>query len=269
MTEDLTLWAEHLEETIEAQRLKLFDRVFVLSATSSTQDAARRLCGSRPGAVVIAGRQLDGRGRQGRVWHQTAGRGLAVTFVLPSSRFEPSRLAIASGVATAEALTKCLDGVAVGLGLRWPNDVVEREKGRKLAGVLIESAPPLALVGVGVNVQQLREDWPPQLAGQACSLAELGSRTTTIEVARVLMVELERALGLDAAALAAVWMKRDHLLGKTAAFSCGGERHRGTVEAISPLHEIVLRDNNGVLTKLAAERTTLVQDAAEGGGRSS
>jgi len=45
VSEDLTLWAELLESTIENEKLSLFDRAFVLSATSSTQDAARRLCG--------------------------------------------------------------------------------------------------------------------------------------------------------------------------------------------------------------------------------
>jgi len=49
--------------------------------------------------------------------------------------------------------------------------------GRKLAGVLAESvvgAVPLVVLGVGVNVGQRPDDWPPELRGRAVSLAELG-----------------------------------------------------------------------------------------------
>ena len=59
--------------------------------------------------------------------------------------------------------------------VRAPNDVYV--DGRKLAGVLAESvvgAVPLVVLGVGVNVGQRPDDWPPELRGRAVSLAELG-----------------------------------------------------------------------------------------------
>jgi BirA family biotin operon repressor/biotin-[acetyl-CoA-carboxylase] ligase len=257
MTENLTEWAEHLEGVIEAERLTLFDRVFVLSACASTQDAARRLCGTRPGAVVIAGRQTAGRGRLGREWVQKGGMGIAMTFVLPEGRFELGTLSIAAGVAAAEAAQSAVAHHAGRIGLRWPNDVVCRESGRKVAGVLIERSPG-ALVGVGMNVLQKAGDWPVGLADRAYSLAELGSDITRLEVACRLMVRIERALSRSAAELANQWAQLDTLMGVSAEFAYNNTRYQGVVEGIDPSHEIVIRAHDGARHRLPCLQTSLL-----------
>ncbi len=58
--------------------------------------------------------------------------------------------------------------------IKFPNDV--QLYGRKVAGVLVEmraqkEAPYLAIVGIGINVNQSPEDFPSQLEGHAISLA--------------------------------------------------------------------------------------------------
>ncbi len=58
--------------------------------------------------------------------------------------------------------------------IKLPNDV--QLYGRKVAGVLVEmraqeKAPHLAVVGVGINVNQSLEDFPPELRNRAISLA--------------------------------------------------------------------------------------------------
>ena len=55
-----------------------------------------------------------------------------------------------------------------------PNDV--QLNGRKVAGVLVEmraqdKAPHLAVVGIGINVNQCRDDFPAELQDSAISLA--------------------------------------------------------------------------------------------------
>lgn len=257
MTENLTEWAEQLEGVIEAERLALFDRVFVLSACASTQDAARRLCGARPGAVVIAGRQTAGRGRLGREWVQKGGMGIAMTFVLPEGRFDLGTLSIAAGVAAAEAAQSAVNHQPGRVGLRWPNDVVCRDSGRKIAGVLIERSP-VALVGIGMNVLQKAGDWPVELANRACSLAELGSDITRLEVARRLMVRIERALTRSAAELVNEWVALDTLIGTSAEFAHNNTRYQGVVEGIDPSHEIVIRAGDGERHRLPCLQTALV-----------
>jgi BirA family biotin operon repressor/biotin-[acetyl-CoA-carboxylase] ligase len=66
------------------------------------------------------------------------------------------------------------DAAGATLDVKWPNDVLHG--GRKLCGVLAESralspgAPPVLVVGAGVNVNQLKGDFPADLRPRATSL---------------------------------------------------------------------------------------------------
>jgi BirA family biotin operon repressor/biotin-[acetyl-CoA-carboxylase] ligase len=58
--------------------------------------------------------------------------------------------------------------------IKLPNDI--QVHGRKVAGVLVEmraqeKAPHLAIVGIGINVNQSLEDFPAELHSRAISLA--------------------------------------------------------------------------------------------------
>lgn len=117
-----------------------------LQQVSSTQDEARRLVEageSGRGHVIVADEQSDGRGRFGRTWLSPAG-GLYATFVVASHPL----ISLASGVAVLRALAR----FGVDARLKWPNDLVIG--GRKLAGILIETAGDVALVGIGVNLRE-------------------------------------------------------------------------------------------------------------------
>jgi BirA family biotin operon repressor/biotin-[acetyl-CoA-carboxylase] ligase len=260
MIEDLTRWAEALEQTMATEKVVHFDRAYVLSVTGSTQDAARRLCGGRPGVVVLAGRQTEGRGRQGRTWEHAADLGLAVSFCVPATDREPGRLSLGAGVAVARAVEGLMtvSGAGAAVGLKWPNDLIEREGRRKIAGVLVELTGAVALIGVGVNVSHGPGDWPAGLANRAVSLRELGCACSPLEVARRLMVELDRALCSAPEAVLREWVTRDVLIGHEAEFEHDGKRFRGRVESISPLNEIVIRDGGG-FRSLPAQTTHLVR----------
>ncbi|MGH7982715.1 MAG: biotin--[acetyl-CoA-carboxylase] ligase, partial [Candidatus Udaeobacter sp.] len=58
--------------------------------------------------------------------------------------------------------------------IKLPNDI--QVHGRKVAGVLVEmraqeKAPHLAIVGIGINVNQSLQDFPRELQSRAISLA--------------------------------------------------------------------------------------------------
>jgi BirA family biotin operon repressor/biotin-[acetyl-CoA-carboxylase] ligase len=146
-------------------------------AVDSTQTVCRRLGdGHAPeGTVVLADAQRAGRGQRGRTWTAPPGTGLLVSCLLrpplsPARWPELTLLAAGAVVEAVAALTPLRPSV------RAPNDVYV--DGRKLAGILAESvvgAAPLVVLGIGVNVSQRPDDWPPDLRGRAVSLAELGA----------------------------------------------------------------------------------------------
>src|SRR3989304_5183823 len=92
---------------------------------------------------------------------ETAARRLRDAVVQAVAR----RLAAAVGV--AEALRR-VSGAEV--GLKWPNDLVLH--GRKVGGLLVESVPPWAVLGIGVNVNVDRALFPAEIRAVAISLAE-------------------------------------------------------------------------------------------------
>ena len=107
----------------------------VRARTGSTNDDvwAVALAGAPDGTAVVADDQTRGRGREGRVWHQAPGRGLALSVLLVAGRPAPGTAPLVAGLALVRALEAC--GAEV--ELKWPNDVMSR--GRKLAGILCES----------------------------------------------------------------------------------------------------------------------------------
>lgn len=260
MTAEIQTWADRLEAAIVRHRVACIDRVAVIAETASTQDAALAMSGGRPGLAVLAGRQTDGRGRLGRAWADTRGLGLAATFVLDGRERGAAPLSLSAGIAACFAVEEATGGLA-DTGLRWPNDVVERTgRMRKIAGVLVEQRDGLALVGIGINVLQTEEDWPPQWRSRACSLAQLGSPWTRVDVAEALLAALDRALRMTAEELAMAWAARDVLIGTRQEFECDGQRVEGVVEAIRPTAFIQVRTDDGRAVQLPAMTTSLVKD---------
>ena len=162
-----------------------------IASTNDRARAAMREPGGE-GLVVIADRQTAGRGRRGRSWVSPAGANLLFSVALLPS-IAP-RLAGLLGVAAALAVRDACASLApdAGLAIRWPNDVVDRD-GRKLAGLLVETALESgelaeAVIGIGINVNWLPADMPPEMVGSATSLLALvGAEIDRVDLlARVL-----------------------------------------------------------------------------------
>ncbi|MGH7353164.1 MAG: biotin--[acetyl-CoA-carboxylase] ligase [Candidatus Rokuibacteriota bacterium] len=158
-----------------------------LATVDSTQSEAFRLAaaGAADGTVVVADTQRSGRGRRGRGWHDVPGASVLVSLLVRPRLAAAAlpQLSFVAAVAVAEALE-----ATTGLTprLKWPNDVLAR--GRKVAGILLESRPgdaagPCVVIGIGVNLAQ--RAFPEALADRATSvLLETGrapGRDTVLE----------------------------------------------------------------------------------------
>lgn len=174
--------------------------IIVLRETSSTNDAISRIAStdglpSMPeGLVVFAEYQTDGRGQRGSRWESAAGKGLWFSILL-----RPNIPLSDSGQLTIWAIHAVSDVIRASFGLepsiKLPNDV--QLNGRKVSGVLVEmraqpKAPHLAVVGIGINVNQCRDDFPADLQDRATSLAlELGRQVDRQSFAAVLLRKLD------------------------------------------------------------------------------
>ena len=156
--------------------------------TASTQRLLRE--DDPEGAVAVAEEQTEGRGRLGRSWHAPARTSVLVSVLLRPS-VEPPRLpelSLVAGGAVAEAIAE-----VTGLEptIKFPNDVLIG--GRKVAGILAESADGRVVLGVGVNVNQTREQLPPETGTEPTSLrVETGAPIDRAALLAAILQRLER-----------------------------------------------------------------------------
>jgi len=149
--------------------------IIVLKQTSSTNDAILQIAtaDSNEGLVLFAEHQTAGRGQRGNRWESAAGKGLWFSILLRP------RIDLASSPQltawAAEAISGAIENeFSLTATIKLPNDVQIDEC--KVAGILVEmraqkNAPHLAIAGIGVNVNQSREDFPKELQSRAISLA--------------------------------------------------------------------------------------------------
>jgi BirA family biotin operon repressor/biotin-[acetyl-CoA-carboxylase] ligase len=180
-------------------------KVLRLEICGSTMMEAARLAdeGAPHGTAVVAEEQTEGRGRLGRSWHSERGAGLYVSIVLRVDLKGAGALPMALGLATGEAIrTAC--GIAC--DLRWPNDVLIGDK--KVAGVLVQTAGPAYITGIGVNVNHTT--FPSELAVTATSLRMISGKEQPREaLLEALLPAVERwaAFAADAFARASSYVR--------------------------------------------------------------
>mgnify|MGYP003587130147 CR=1 FL=1 len=181
-----------------------------LVETESTNDIARdwALAGAPEGSLVTAGRQTRGRGRRARVWESPPGTGLYASFILRPGWLAKKApdLAIVAGMAAFHALEKA--GVP-NLRVKWPNDILAH--GKKISGVLVEpriggGRIEFAVVGIGINVGQGADDFPPLLRESATSCRLEGAPISVDRMQEFLVESLQTVRRLPFDALCAAWL---------------------------------------------------------------
>jgi BirA family biotin operon repressor/biotin-[acetyl-CoA-carboxylase] ligase len=245
--------------------------VEVLKEVDSTNSELMRRArsGLTDPVLLVAESQTAGRGRLGRQWHAQTGDALTFSLGMMLYPADWSGLSLAIGLSVVESLDP--QG-ALGLGLKWPNDVwvlQQPNQWAKLAGILIETAitqneERFCVIGIGVNIASpnaqdlsmpaigLRE----LLAGvvTASSGTTLSSGATSAPQALALIAKplLANVLAFEAkgfAPLQAAFQQRDVLRDMPVTLSDG---RQGTARGV---------DNTGVLRVETPQGMQLINSA--------
>ena len=217
------------------------------SIDSTNSELLRRPTPATGVEVLLAERQLGGRGRLGREWASplAANLYLSVARAFDGGLARLGGLGLVAGVAAAEAL-RALGYAQV--RLKWPNDlvVIDAPAGglRKLGGLLVEGGgehggPVRAVIGLGLNVRM-----PPATAaaiGQPwCDLAGLAHAVPPSRnvLAAALVSSLVPALeAFDRDGLAPFLPRHaalDALRGREVEVHAGSIVHAGTAVGLAP-----------------------------------
>mgnify|MGYP001589956420 CR=1 FL=1 len=241
----------------------------------STMDAAHRLAaeGAPEGALAVAMRQEQGRGRLGRTWASPEG-GAYLSLILRPARppSETPQLALVAGLAAAEAIR---DAACLSPSIRWPNDLLVN--GKKLGGILAEGRWPKAdgqgglrppasglrphvVIGIGINVSTD----PAHLPEGSTSLAAEGA-------SRVSREELIAGLCRRFDAWYDGWTRQGFapvrealrpwigLFGHPIQLTAGSEQLQGTAQDLDEQGRLVVRLDSGILRAFEAGEVTLLR----------
>ncbi len=225
----------------------------VLKSTNVTAVAAAQ-DGACEGTVIVADRQVGGRGRMSRVWNSPEG-GLWFTIIL-RPQIDPEYVAqvtLLAGVAVAKALRSLYETDAV--QIKWPNDILL--EGKKVCGILSEmqldanGTIEYAVVGIGINVALKEEDFPEELKSIAASLnMSLNKSYTCTEVLDNILQEFEilyeEWLQKDARVILDPWRKLNCTLNKQVLVKDNDEViYKGTVVDIDEYGSIIVKNELG------------------------
>ena len=164
--------AEQLRAAFADQRIG--NRIVVLEETTSTNDVVAEMAADNgEGLVVFAETQTAARGQYGRRWESAAHKGLWLSILLRPN------IAVGDSAQLTDLLARTVaatidEQTGLDCSIKPPNDVYFAAE--KIAGVLVEmrvekNGGYAAIAGLGLNVNQVREDFPPELRGSAASLA--------------------------------------------------------------------------------------------------
>jgi BirA family biotin operon repressor/biotin-[acetyl-CoA-carboxylase] ligase len=158
-------------------------RLIVVDRTDSTNDEIRQWGGEPEGLVVLAERQMAGRGRRGAAWLSVEGESLTFSVLLRPLEAKAlwPRLSLAAGLAVADALLK----FGLEARIKWPNDVLIG--GKKVCGILVEAGADHVIVGIGLNTGTL--DFPEGLDATSIQL-ETGQAIDRGEVLSLILQSL-------------------------------------------------------------------------------
>ena len=231
--------------------LRTIESVAIIPRVSSTNLIARRIVKecienelSLPQAIIIAGEQFAGVGRNQRAWSSPAGKGIYATILLTRATEEMAFVPLAMATIVAKYLSETF-GIAA--RIKWPNDVMVG--GKKIAGILIEARVQEGrahmLVGIGVNVEPVQDDARPNAIAirDVATRGDHGIEAATLQFIRHMDAALSRTLNRNE--VLQDWRKLTiHRDGDAITCNIGDRTVSGTWAGIDEYGRALLKEGN-------------------------
>ena len=233
-----------------------------LPTVDSTNIKLKQLAaeGAGHGTVIFSSHQTAGRGRLSRRFESPDGQGVYLSILLrpdiPLS--ELNTVTLMTAVVMLDTIEE-LTGVRP--GIKWTNDIYLN--GRKLCGILTECSVEgesgrveYAVVGIGLNLYQQREDFPEEIRQIAGSvLSETGLRINRADYIACLLKHFEAyfvdgAFPANKAAILEKYRAAIFFLGKRVQVCGFSESYPATAVDIDGEGRLVVEREDGSRTAL-------------------
>lgn len=177
-----------MDTEVFGRRVTYFDEI------DSTNIYAKKLGeeGDSHGTLVVADKQIQGKGRRGKNWESPKGSGIWMTLILKPNLnpMAASMITIVAGLSVSNAINK-LYGIQS--FIKWPNDIVIN--GKKICGILTEMSTEFdyinhLVIGIGINANM--KEFPEDIKAIATSISkEYGKTILRSELIAAIMKEFE------------------------------------------------------------------------------
>ena len=233
-------------------------------SVDSTNQLAKKLAyhGAADGSIVVAEEQTGGKGRLDRNFYSPRGKGIWFSIILrPNfSPHDAPKFTLMAAVAVAEAMAR----FKLKAEIKWPNDILHN--GRKLVGILTEMTGEIGkitylVIGVGINVNISRDEFPDELRDIATSLSEMngGESLSRVYLFRAVLEEFDQlyrevnAAGFDK--IIERWRKYNVTLGKNIRVISTGDGSSFTGKAVDLNQDgaLVVETADGLQTVYAGD----------------
>jgi len=231
-------------------------KIFYYHEVESTNNTAKKKAQSAQevipeGTLVIAEKQLGGKGRIGRRWFSPQG-GIWLSIILYphlSPAYIP-RITLVTAVALARAIRRLTKIQPL---IKWPNDILIQEK--KICGILTEMSAELdtinwLVIGVGINVNILHDEFPDEIKDISISLQEiLNEKISRIELVKIFLKQFEVYYQLlcknKSELILEEWKKYSYTLGRHIKVKSGDRIISGKAVDISRNGALIIKKDNG------------------------
>jgi len=240
--------------------------LYTFDEIDSTNEMAKKYAasGKPEGTVVVAEKQLQGKGRLRRTWDSPKGQGIWVSVIIRPNILPTSapQITFVLAVGMVRAMDKALGLKAE---IKWPNDILIN--GKKVAGILTELSAEIERIdyivfGIGLNVNQKKEDFPEEFRNKAMSLSmALGQNVSRVKLLQAMLEELERTyheyLEKGFAYILKEWKANSCTLGKEVQIIMEGDKLEGKAVDLDQDGFLIIQDKNNQLHRIIAGDVSL------------
>lgn len=230
-------------------------------SVDSTNQIAKKLAyhGAEEGTIVVAEEQTGGKGRLDRTFYSPREKGIWFSIILRPNFLphDAPKCTLLAAVAVAEAMNR----FNLKAEIKWPNDILH--DGKKLVGILTEMTGEIGkitylVIGVGINVNISREEFPEELQDIASSLSEMnGAPLPRVKILRAVLEEFDKLYrevtesGFEE--ILNRWRKYNVTLGRNIRVISAGETFTGKAVDLDADGALVVETEQGRRTVYAGE----------------
>ncbi|MBQ8615678.1 MAG: biotin--[Clostridia bacterium] len=255
---------EQLKANIEKNLKGNYD-IHIFDEIKSTNTTLKEMAeaGAKEGTIIIAHKQTEGRGTQGRKFHSPL-NGLYISLLVrPNVDIQKSLyITVATAVAVVNAIRKVL---GIKCGIKWVNDIIYRNK--KVGGILTEgeiesssNSLKYAVVGIGLNLSKPKGGFSKDIVDIATTLLERDISETEYckIVAEMVNIAFKLYRNLNKKTFIKKYQTYSVLKKKEIKYAKNGEIHIGKVLRIDNNAKLIVKENKEKI-KLCAGEVSLIK----------